>query len=100
MEKKDLSQSNKIKVEKLFPIRDQDCIYANIKVFDWHNNSSLGLVYLLLGKEEILMNYCGYGIANKTPFLRLTIKDKESLKLSELIKKIDDYESEVFLVKL
>jgi hypothetical protein len=65
---------NRVKVSSLFPIKDQQRIYANLESFEW-NFSEYGFVYLCLDFKKIKMKYIGSGNINGNPVLTLIIAD-------------------------
>ncbi len=76
---------NKVKISSLFPIKDQQQIYAHLESFEW-DFTVYGFVYLCFESEKIKMKYTGFGNIKGVPVLTLTIADPRYKLVEDICK--------------
>ena len=87
-------------VKMLYPIREKQCIYANLDSFEWGFTECFGLVNLCFENERILMDYVGFGNVKGNAVAQLDPKDSRYTSVIDIIEKANKSKSAIYLERI
>lgn len=89
-----------VKVKLLFPIKEKQCIYANLGSFYWEFYN-FGLIYLCISSHKIRMKYTAFANVNGTPALELHLADEKYGRVEDVCVLLkDDSLGDIFIERV